>query len=107
MEKRVRKIKKLAKKSAKFSLMPLLATGAILASMHGAFITGSQRQNVTLTNFGFRIINDAHTPDDLPLSAAHYHVIADTKHLKRIRYDGGKEDFNTRRFKSITHARES
>jgi hypothetical protein len=101
-----RKAKQIAKKSAKLSLMPLLAVGAILASMHGAFITGAQRQNINMTDFGYRVVNEAHTPDDLPLTPNHY-IIADTKHLRHIRYDDGKEDANTKHFDSITHARGS
>ena len=101
-----RKIKKTAKKTAKFSLMPLLAAGAILASMHGAFIAGTQRQNVTLTDLGYRITNDAHTPDDLPLTDLHF-VVTDTKRLRHVRYDDGKDSDNTKHFNSVSQARGS
>lgn len=102
---KIKKIHRKARKFGKLSMMPLLVIGVMLASMHGAFI-GNARESLTLTDFGYRITKDAHTPDDFPLAASHY-VAFDTKHLRNIRYDDGKDGGHVKHFGSASSARNS
>lgn len=83
-------LERAAKQLGKVSIMMLLMAGMTLASIDGAFINSNRDNYLTPTDLAYRVTSDAHVPDDIPV-APHYTAF-DTKHLRNVRYDDGKEN---------------
>ena len=74
------------------ALSMTLSCGILITSMHGAFV--NDNSNLNPVDFTSKVIKDLHTHNDHPLQAKH--IIADTRSLRHIRYDGGKTAQNDR-----------
>ncbi|MFZ2560289.1 MAG: hypothetical protein WAW91_01505 [Candidatus Nanoperiomorbaceae bacterium] len=96
-------INRAGRKTSRLSVLLLLIVGVVLAGMQGTLFLGPNHNNLSLTDFGYKLTRDTHTPDDLPV-LSHY-VALDTKHLRNIRYDDGKETGHLKRFSDMTTAR--
>lgn len=83
-------LERAAKQLGRASVLTLLMAGMTLASLDGAFINSSRDTYLTPTDLAYRVTSDAHVPDDIPV-APHYTAF-DTKHLRNVRYDDGKEN---------------